>query len=78
MDSTYFFCFEDSELECEMDYEPRDPECGIYTATASLISAKLAGVDIITLLSKEVIRTIECDAAESFIDTERDERESDY
>ena len=78
MDSTYLFCFEDSELECEMDYERRDPSCGINSTTATLISASLGGVDIITLLSKEVIRSIECNAAESFIDNERDERESDY
>jgi len=78
MNSIYLFCFEDSELKCEMDYERRDPSCGIFTASVDLYSASLNGVDIITLLSDKMISEIKTDALQSFIDNERDERESDY
>lgn len=54
------------ELDCELEYDPPQAQTETdpaWPAQAFLISAKVAGVDILPLLSPGTVQAIEEDAA---------------
>jgi hypothetical protein len=54
----------DIELDCELEYDPpRNKTDPAWPAAAYLISAKVAGVDILPLLSPGTVQAIEEAAA---------------
>jgi hypothetical protein len=63
---THLYRHSEIEIDCELDYEPGYRETDIdpaWPAAAYLISAKVAGVDILPLLSPGTVQAIEEDAA---------------
>jgi hypothetical protein len=52
-------------LDCELDIEPPDKSIG-YNGRAYLVTARIGGVDIVTLLAEHVIDEIEIKALQEF------------
>jgi hypothetical protein len=52
-------------LDCELDIEPPDKSVG-YNGRAFLVTARIGGVDIVTLLADSVIFDIEIKALQDF------------
>ena len=70
----YVYKFDGGELECKLEYESaergnRENGTGLqlgpdFQASATLITAKLNGVDIFELLSDDLVKMIEAKAIE--------------
>jgi hypothetical protein len=59
---TYLYRYGEIELDCELEYDPPQAQTDIdppWPAAAYLISAKVAGVDILPLLSPGTVQAIE-------------------
>lgn len=45
----------DDIIECELDFYPQEPEVGFMVSSFELVSAKIKGVDISSILHESIV-----------------------